>query len=107
MTFLKTAGTRAKPLLEAERVSDSAANFYRALSPERRARVVELVEYIRKYPEIDNIRIFPYRDHSRPNWDRRVLVESDFTIFFRAEGNLALIDIISETPAEVRKAALS
>jgi hypothetical protein len=107
VAFLKTAGTRTKPVLEAERVSESAANFYRALSPERRARVVELVEYIRKYPEIDDIRIFPYRDEARPDLDRRALVESDFTIFFRSEGNLALIDIISETPAEVRKAALS
>ncbi|MFN0148816.1 MAG: hypothetical protein ACKVT1_20120 [Dehalococcoidia bacterium] len=90
-----------------ERLSDTSGEFYLGLPSEKRERIGELVSYLRKYPDIDNVRVFRYTPDDTDQREWRVLVESDYTLYFRVDGSQALIDLITETSPDVRQAALA
>ncbi len=87
-----------------ERLSDQSAEFYKALDQEKKDRVRELVTYIRKYPGVDGVRVF-YRATEEKTFN--VLVDPDYTIWFRPDGNRVWIDLIQNTSVAVRQAAYS
>ena len=85
-----------------ERLSDQSWAYFDSLDEAGKERVKELVHYVRKYPGVDDVRIHPAVIDGK---SFHVLVEADYTIYFRPEGKTAWIDLIQVTKPEVRKLA--
>lgn len=84
-----------------ERLTSSAVETVRGLSSEGRRRVEFLVERIRNNPEVDDRDIY---DVPTKTVSFRVLVDPEYKIFFRLEGNIVRIYTISPTSDSLRRA---
>jgi hypothetical protein len=85
-----------------ERLAEAAAESFLRLPPEGQEKVKGLIESIRESPVVDDERVFELK--TKPV-SFRVLVDPDYTVYFRLEGDQVWIYTIQETSPDVRLAA--
>ncbi len=85
-----------------ERLSEVAGEFFLEQDPRDRERLRELLEFVSTDPEVDEESVFELETDSA-TW--HVLVDDDYTVYFRPERDVIYIDSIQETPEDVRRSA--